>query len=286
MTDTDFLKENAAYYDRNAYRYEAASWYYFNRYKNDMVRRELATCLGALRQRDALHILEIGPGTGYLLERLLPHNPPPIYFSGIEHSAAMRDILTERYAGQCASFEVAIDSVSAGQLRELGRSGEFDLVMGSSILHHLPDYKEVVPLLGDKLAPGGVMYLVREPILRAEVVEAGTLKNILEVLYNRVAHFYMKPSIRARLWPGKVKAEDARPIAIHMFKDGVSTQPFQQLIADQHYQKLFHRKYNRRPSAFFSYVENEWLKGLRKDIYGNTLFAMGVQKPNKEALSS
>jgi len=41
---------------------------------------------------------------------------------------------------------------------------------------------------------------------------------------------------------------------------------------------LFHRKYNRRATAFMSYLENKWLKKLRKDIFKNTLFSIGMQK--------
>jgi hypothetical protein len=87
----------------------------------------------------------------------------------------------------------------------------------------------------------------------------------------------MKPAIRQRLWPGKVKAEDASAIAIQMFRDGVATNAFRELAADG-FSVISHRKYNRRVSSLLSFAENKWMAPIRRDIFGNTLYGIVLQK--------
>src|ERR1051325_3823615 len=70
QTETvDFYKENQSYYERNAALYEKSSWYYFNKYKSNQVRKEINKCV-QLINKETIKILEIGPGTGYLLSKI------------------------------------------------------------------------------------------------------------------------------------------------------------------------------------------------------------------------
>lgn len=269
-------QRNRDYYDRNAVRYEAASWYYFNRYKDNAVRAEIGQCLTALSSRSSLRVLEIGPGTGYLLDRLLAQAHIPVDYVALEHSAGMARILSDRFADRCASFRVLNRSVNSETAASTG--GHFDLIMGSSILHHLPDYETVIPALAHQLTPGGVMYFVREPIHRQECGPASVLAKVLERGYAAVNRILMKPALQRRFWPEKVKAEDARSVAIHMFGDGVSIRPFEKLIGTGEYSLVRQRKYNRRLSATLSYLENAWLRRHRVDLFGNTLFSVIVAR--------
>lgn len=275
--DDEILEENKAYYNRNARRYEAASWYFFNAYKNNSVKEELRCSLGALAARPDLRVMEIGPGTGYLLHRLLSLERRPIFYTGIEHSEGMAEILRERFAKRCAAFTIINRSVTANLLRNDLPGGNFDLIMGSSTLHHLPQYDEVISALASLLAENGILYIVREPIHRDECQPATAFVNLVEGCYAGLNGILMSPVIRRRLWPQKVKAEQSATVGIHALKDGVATTAFLDLER-RGFARLFHRKYNRRASAFLSYLENKWLAGIRKDIYGNTLWSWAVQR--------
>lgn len=269
---------NRSYYDRNAGRYEAASWYYFNAYKRNAVRAELKTCLQQVRTRNPIRVLEIGPGTGYLLEHLLDQTATPVAYTALEHSSAMAETLKQRFSHRCHRFQVLTRSATAESVQM--DDGAYDIIMGSSILHHLPDYAEVISALAKQLTPGGVIYFVREPIHREEVKSASWLTSLLERGYAIVNRILMRPQFQKRFWPEKVKAEDARNIAIHMFGDGVSMRPFEQLQAHGEFAIIQRRKYNRRVSAALSYLENAWLSRLRKDLFGNTLFSVIVRRQN------
>jgi SAM-dependent methyltransferase len=275
----DYYNQNKAYYDRNAHQYEAASWYYFNKYKNNAVLSELKKCAQLLSGKSVIRVLEIGPGTGYLLGKLLTVSKADISYTGVEHSSAMSELITDRYAKSCRSFKIINDSVTAGQLTRDFSAEKFDLVMGSSILHHLPDYPAIVMMLSQLLASGGVMYFVREPIYRNECKPGNFLSTTLERFFNSINKILMSPSIRSRLWPKKVKAEDASKTYSPELDEGVSTQVLDELLRTN-FRLVFKRKYNRRVSWILSYVENKWLAALRKDIFGNTLFSIGLQSKN------
>jgi hypothetical protein len=149
--------------------------------------------------------------------------------------------------------------------------------MGSSILHHLPDYDGVIKKLAGLLNSEGVIYFVREPVYRHDCKKSSLWQNLFNRFYESVNAFFLLPVIKRILWPTKEKQEDAREIAVHMFKEGVSIKSFSELCRND-FKRVIYRKYNRRASSFFSYVENSWLKFTRKDLFGNTLFAIGIQK--------
>ncbi|HXX63561.1 MAG TPA: class I SAM-dependent methyltransferase [Bacteroidota bacterium] len=273
----DLYTASKGYYDRNASRYEAASWYYFNGYKTAAVRKEINKCLALLSGKREIRVLEIGPGTGYLLRFLLERAGAQINYTGIEHSEAMREILSARYASLCRSFTLMSESVTPALIEGMPDSARFDLVLGSSILHHLPDYEGVVRALAHRVLPGGVLYMVREPIHRNECATPSFLAACLERLFSVSNELLMSNPVRRRLWPGKVKAEDASAIILHMMKDGVSTSVFTELKAIG-FCLVSLRKYNRRVSTLLSFAENAWLRRLRKDIYGNTLLAVCMRR--------
>ena len=75
-----YYQANREYDNRNVSKYEASSWYFFNRYKSKMVSRELKKCLSLIGNLNYFRVLEIGPGTGYLLKKLLARYVPMALF--------------------------------------------------------------------------------------------------------------------------------------------------------------------------------------------------------------
>ncbi|HPW37666.1 MAG TPA: class I SAM-dependent methyltransferase [Syntrophorhabdus sp.] len=270
-------EKNISYYDKNALRYECSSWYFFNKYKDRTLQDELGRCVQFIGKHH-ISVLEIGPGTGYLLSKLLNMTGITISYTGIEHSSAMKSILEQRYSSKLNDINVIHASVTAEYIDRHLAGRHFDLIIGSSILHHLPDYDAVVEKLAKLLDFRGVMYFVREPIHKSECLQARIHQEFFNCIYEAINSILMKPLIKNYFWPQKKKQEDAKEIAIHMFKDGVSIKVFSALC-NNGFKLVIFRKYNRRVSSFFSFFENSWLKWTRKDIFGNTLFAIGVQKP-------
>jgi ubiquinone/menaquinone biosynthesis C-methylase UbiE len=269
-------EKNIKYYERNARKYEDSSWYFLNKYKNKTLRKELKQCIKYIN-KDCLSVLEIGPGTGYLLNKLLNIKNMNYKYTAIEHSTEMLKILEERYKNKLNNIEILNASVSVEYVVDHLAGRKFDLIIGSSILHHLPDYDGIINELARLLNLNGVIYFVREPINKYECANAKIYINIFNYIYESINAFFLKPEIKRILWPKKEKQEDTKEIAVHMFKEGISVKSFLDLCK-MNYRLIVFRKYNRRASSFFSFVENKWFKWTRKDIFGNTLFAIGIQK--------
>lgn len=254
---------NIGYYDRNAGRYESASRYFLNKYKDNVLREELEKCV-ALTGRNQLAVLEIGPGTGYLLGKLVKIKGASYNYTGVEHSSEMTKILLSRFKYRVRNLRVLEASVSVKYLEENLIGNKYDLILGSSILHQLPDHEEVVKKLSRMLNVNGVMYFVREPVHKRECAGSTKWRRRANGVYEYVDSFLSKP-------------ENAKRMDFHVCREGVSRKPFMDLC-EAGYRLAIYRKYNRRASSFMSYVENRWLGRTRIDICGNTMFSIGIQR--------
>lgn len=265
---------NKEYYERNAKNYEASAWYFFNAYKDNCVDNEVKKCLGRINKPE-IKIIEIGPGTGYLLGKIIKHKKFKVDYLGLEHSTKMAGILINRYRNRIEKMRINNESINVETVDLI--TEKFDLIIGSSILHHLPDYAAVVKKLADKLADNGIMYFVREPLGRNDCKPSNVIKDIFESIFRNIDYLILKPFIKKILWPQKVKQEDSKRIAPVMYDEGISLSIFNGLKT-KGFSILFLRKYNRRATSFFSYMENKWLSFVRKDTFGNTLFSIALQK--------
>lgn len=95
-------------------------------------------------------VLEIGVGTGNLTSRLLAAGADVL---GVEPSSQMRQVATEKLPGL---------RVVDGHFEDLSRvQGEFDAVLSTYALHHVPDQvkREALSALARFLKPGGRMVI-------------------------------------------------------------------------------------------------------------------------------
>lgn len=267
-------KINKEYYERNAKGYEMSSWYFFNTYKDTCVNNEIKECLNRINKPE-IKILEIGPGTGYLLSKIIKHGKNKIDYLGADHSQEMTAVLTDRYKEKVNRMRTHVNSINSKTVDLI--TEKFDMIIGSSILHHLPDYESVINKLADKTEDGGILYFVREPLGAADCKLSNTVKDILEKIYRNIDFMLLKPFFKKLLWPQKIKQESSKEIAPVMYSKGVSLDIFKKL-SEKRFSIISLRTYNRRASSFFSFMENKWLESLRKDIFGNTLFSITLQK--------
>lgn len=277
MVEQSFYKANSAYYDRNAERYEAASWYHLNRFKDQMVEQDFRA-MAACWPEGPLDVLEIGPGTGYLLEKILRYAKGPVAYTGVEHSEKIGAILRARHSANCASFTLLHESVTADILPAQLNGRYYDLIAGSSILHHLPDYPDIVEILARALKPGGILYFNREPLHEDECAASSPFSTVWDKICAGLSDRMIRSPLPRLLYPQKVKAESANNIAPLMFAEGISQTPFDNLVQSGEYELLLLRKYNRRFTAFLSRVENSWAARWRKDVFGNTMFAIALRR--------
>ena len=104
-------------------------------------------------------ILDVGCGTGSLTVLLMEHGFSTV---GLDLSDSMLAQLRQNaerkgLGGRLRTFAVASDEfLSDGEER-------FAAIVFSAVLHHLPDYLGTLRLAAERLAPGGLIYIVHEP---------------------------------------------------------------------------------------------------------------------------
>ena len=191
----------------------------------------------------------------------------------------MSKILEKNFSSKIKNFNLVNHSIKSNNLKNILQNKKFDLIIGSSILHHLPDYSKIIEILSNNLNKNGIMYFNREPIHNTECIRANYFGRKLCSIFNFISNSLINSKTFVNLfYPNKLKAENAQSVAILMFQDGVSILPFKQLIKNQKFEILIYRKYNRRLTSTLSFIENYYMKFLRDDIFGNTMFAIALKK--------
>lgn len=110
-------------------------------------RRELVTRLLRSRVSDGARVLDVGCGTGFVLERLLDHFDA----WGLEPDASVRARASERAAPRIRAGSTTDFSAVAGE--------PFDAVLLLDVLEHLDDDAEGLRAVLPLVRPGGVVLL-------------------------------------------------------------------------------------------------------------------------------
>ncbi len=120
--------------------------------------------------------LDVGAGTGNITAKLLEMG---YHVTATDISPEMCTILRKKYASYLPEKLVVINS----PIEDLTfAKGEFDLITGYSVLHHLPDYISALRALCYFLKKGGIIYVDHEASPYYWVNEPGMLSSIVKGL--------------------------------------------------------------------------------------------------------
>ncbi|MDM9384412.1 class I SAM-dependent methyltransferase [Chlorogloeopsis sp. ULAP01] len=112
-------------------------------------------CTGRKPQKQNIHILDAGCGTGVGTEYLV-HLNPEASVVGIDLSVGALEVAKERCQRSKAN-RVEFHHLSLYDVEQI--PGEFDFINCVGVLHHLPDPIRGMQALAKKLAPGGLMHI-------------------------------------------------------------------------------------------------------------------------------
>lgn len=123
--------------------------------------------------------LDLGCGTGNLTLRLLNLGAD---VTAVDLSAAMLDRLRSKAtAARLRTVHADADAFLAADARC------YDLVCACSFLHHVPDYLATAAAAARRVAPGGCLYFVHEPLPRGECNLAGRVLESIDFALQRAA---------------------------------------------------------------------------------------------------
>ena len=189
------LKANVAVHKSEAKYYELMHPEVYNKFEQKRVISSLKIVdkLVAVDSDRKKRALDFGAGTGNLTGKLLQMG---YHVTALDISTEMCTILEKKYKPYLESEKLVIvnspiEDVSFNRCN-------FDLIACYSVLHHLPDYVNIVERFSGFLRKGGVMYLdhegspfywMREATLAARMVKSAYIHSIplLNALHFRVA---------------------------------------------------------------------------------------------------
>ena len=123
--------------------------------------------------------LDVGAGTGNLTDKLLSMG---YNVTAVDISAEMCQILRRKNRLFLEAGKLTVINSPIEEARFT--KGEFDLITGYSVLHHLPDYASAIRVLSLWLKKTGVMYFDHEPSPYYWKKEPSALANFVKDAYS------------------------------------------------------------------------------------------------------
>ncbi len=154
ITNKDILLANKNVHSKEAEYYDLIHTEIFNSYEQKRVNSNLSRILNGF-DKDA-RILEIGSGTGNLTLKLVQKGFKNI--TCIDISSEMLKIMKRKISSKNITTIVSdIDSFLHKN------KSNYDIILISSVLHHLPNYEKTLNDLKRVLRSKGVIYITHEP---------------------------------------------------------------------------------------------------------------------------
>ena len=156
------LQDNIDLHDSPGYAefYDSAVGLMTNPWEQRILREDLARISSLLPR--PFKALDLGAGTGNIALKLLAC---PSHVVAVDPSARMLQRLAAKARRQNPEWVNRLELVTASAVDYLrGRKGQFNLITACSVLHHLPNYSEVLARSAEALAAGGMLYIAHEPV--------------------------------------------------------------------------------------------------------------------------
>jgi len=143
--------------------------------------KRITACLkivDTLVEENNRNVLDVGAGTGNLTGKLL-HLGYKVTANDI--SPEMCAILKRKFSRYIVNGKLTVVNAPIEDL--VFDVAKFDLIVGYSVLHHLPDYSTALSGLSDLLKNGGVIYIDHEASPYYWQTEANSLARLTKDLY-------------------------------------------------------------------------------------------------------
>lgn len=182
MTDADdavqIREDNEDWHDKEADLYDKIRSELWNFFEQRRISRDLDV-IDELAPDD--HAYDVGCGTGNLVLKLLNMG---YEVQAVDISEEMLNVLRGKIDDQ---NQDNINFHNGGADEFLNKNIESPSVISfSSVLHHLPDYYETLDKAFEKLKPGGLLYVVHEP-LPTKIDDKSTLRYLDKILTPRAS---------------------------------------------------------------------------------------------------
>lgn len=157
------LEANISVHKKEAQYYDLLHLELYNKHEQTRLRNGIRNVVNSIRS-SKIEVLDVGSGTGNLVSLLLSLTVnKQIKVTAVDISEEMQKEMQHK---------LKIDNITY-QTKDIDtflktNKTKFDLVMISSVLHHLPDYIKTLNTLVKHLRKGGMIYATHEPLKNNE----------------------------------------------------------------------------------------------------------------------
>jgi ubiquinone/menaquinone biosynthesis C-methylase UbiE len=195
--DVDLRRANELFHDVESDSYDRKWGIQYDFENAERVRRKFEKALGGPLPR-VDRLLEVGCGTGYVGINLCLADPE---FAGEYFACDISQGMVDTCARNAAELGVTV-TAKQSELEKLDyEDGQFDMVIGHAILHHIPDVTRALAEIHRVLKPCGICMLAGEPTrmgdIMGQVARKGTSAAVKT--YARMGGFF--GGTRARVRP-------------------------------------------------------------------------------------
>jgi 2-polyprenyl-3-methyl-5-hydroxy-6-metoxy-1,4-benzoquinol methylase len=151
------IQANIELHQKEAQFYDKIHPEIFCKSEQNLIKNILKQVLAEIK-KDKLNVLDLGAGTGNITLKLLDNEKVESVLA-VDLSKEMLDEL-EKKAKDNPKLKIANKPADIFLMDD---DEKYDLIVISSVLHHLPDYFKTIALVLEKLNPGGVFIIFHEP---------------------------------------------------------------------------------------------------------------------------
>ncbi|MBS3815498.1 MAG: class I SAM-dependent methyltransferase [Hadesarchaea archaeon] len=170
MSASNVVKENLRLHRREAKDYESDKVEIYNEREQERINSVLSEVKNYIKTNNSeLRALDVGCGTGNMLEKLIPRFNEVI---GVDISDEMLSKAKKKQENNGSDSQLV-----RGKAAKLPfPDNHFDVVTTYSVLHHLPDFSEPISEISRVLKDGGVLYIDHEPVDREKLAVKSYIK--------------------------------------------------------------------------------------------------------------
>lgn len=272
------LSENVRLHRDLAQHYDSIHPHMRNAFEQNMQRGDIAFMIDSVKMhRASPRVLELGCGTGNLTMLFLAQG---CVVTGVDLSAEMVEVLRAKLAvARIPQERIGLYITDVDTFLRENAASEYDIVAMSSVAHHLPDYVATLGVLGERIATGGFLYLVHEPVHKEELATsyrwARRLASVLPRGLGRISYTWHK---QIRSGNQEWLRQDTTFVDYHEHRSGVSLVQITERLRALGFTIVSHEHYNSNRSSLGSYIDNRLLGGLRNEQFQRTYFRVILQR--------
>jgi len=150
------IKCNIAVHQKEADYYDFIHTEIYNKQEQKRL-LQLLQALTAQVENQTFTALDFGAGTGNITQKLLTLG---YTVTAVDISPDMCRKLCQKQAAMIKSHRLRVLNIN---LDKTNLQGQYDLVTGYSVIHHLPDYLKTIKKLASMVKLGGILFFDHEP---------------------------------------------------------------------------------------------------------------------------